>query len=76
MLLNIYYSLATFGNTPKVDIKTTMNEKKNQLIMMYNASTFKRKRKKKDIKLRGIQVVLYLDQRGHVKQKSDDFSSN
>ena len=37
---------------------------------------FQKKKKKKDIKLRGIQVVLYIDQRGHVKQISSDFSSN
>ena len=36
----------------------------------------KEKEKKNDIKLRGIQVVLYVDQRCHVKQKFDDFSSN
>ena len=43
MRLNVKYSFTTFGNTPKVDTKTTMNEKKkkNHLIMMYNASTFK-----------------------------------
>ena len=57
MLLNVYCSLATFGNTPKVDTKATNNEykKKNQLIMVYNDSNFKKekKRKEKDIKLRG-----------------------
>ena len=46
MLLNISYSLAIFGNTPKVDIKATMNENSKE-IMVYNASTFKRKRKRK-----------------------------
>ena len=32
MLLNVCYSFATFGNTPKVDTKATMNanKKKNQ----------------------------------------------
>ena len=50
--------------------------------MVYNASTFKRKTKRKekqkknDIKLKGSQVVLYVDQRGHVKQKFNDLSSN
>ena len=72
MLLNVCYLLAIFGNTPKVDTKVTMNEKKNEksiVIIVYNASTSKRKRKEKkyDIKLRGSQVVLYVDQRGHVK---------
>ena len=66
MPLNVCDSLATFGNTPKVDIKATMNEKKididhsvqwlyfqkkkkSILIIMYNGSTFKRKRKEKEI---------------------------
>ena len=57
MLLNVNSSIATFGNTPKVDTKATNNEykKKNQLIMVYNDSNFKKekKRKEKDIKLRG-----------------------
>ena len=50
--------------------------------MVYNASTFKRKRKtkekqkKNDLKLKGRQVVLYEDQQGHVKQKFNDLSSN
>ena len=60
------------------------NKMKNLLIMMYNASTFKRKRNKKKrkekkrngIKLRRSQVMLYVDQRGRVKQKSDNLSSN
>ena len=30
--------------------------------MVYNASTFNRKRKKNDIKLRGSKVELYIDQ--------------
>ena len=58
MLLNVCDSLATFGNTPKMDTKATMNEKnhnvqwlyfqkkkKSILIIVYNGSTFKRKRK-------------------------------
>ena len=37
----------------------------------------KRKEKKRNgIKLRRSQVMLYVDQRGRVKQKSDDLSSN
>ena len=45
MLLKVCYSLATFGSTPNVDTKVTMNEnkKENQLIMVYSAFTFKRK---------------------------------
>ena len=35
-----------------------------------------KKRKEKDIKLRGSQVVLYVDQWGRVKQKFDNISSN
>ena len=31
--------------------------------------------KEKDIKLKGSQVMMYVDQRGYVKQKSDDLSS-
>ena len=68
MLLNVYGSLITFGNTSKVDTNSTMNEKKkkNQLIIVYNASTFKKKKKKNELKddiiLRGRQVVLYVDQ--------------
>ena len=42
--------------------------------MVYNASTFKRKRKKNDIKLRRTQVVPDVDQRGHVRPKSDYLS--
>ena len=52
MLLNVCYLLAIFGNTPKVDTKVTMNEKKNEkaiVIIVYNASTSKRKRKEKKI---------------------------
>ena len=51
MLLNVYCSLVTFENTTKVDTKATMNEnkKKNQLTMVYNAFTFKKKKKKKRI---------------------------
>ena len=48
MHLNVCCSLVTFGNAHKVDTKATMNEKKNDkstLIMVYNASTFKIKRK-------------------------------
>ena len=33
-------------------------------------------RKKNDIKLRGSQVVLYINKCGHVKQKSGDLNSN
>ena len=44
------------------------------LIMVYNASIFKGK--KNDIKLRGSQVVLYINKCGHVKQKSGDLNSN
>ena len=78
IFINVCCSLAIFGNTPKsIQRQSWMSiKRKNQLIMVCNAPTFKRKRKKQDIKLRGIQVVLYLDHRGHVKQKSDDFSSN
>ena len=32
--------------------------------------------KEKDIIVRGTQVLLDVDQRGHVKQKSSDLSSN
>ena len=42
-------------------------KEKSMLIMVYNASTFNRKRKKNDIKLRGSKVELYIDQWGHVK---------
>ena len=42
--------------------------------MVYNASIFKGK--KNDIKLRGSQVVLYINKCGHVKQKSGDLNSN
>ena len=47
-------------------------KKKNEksiVIIVYNASTSKRKRKEKkyDIKLRGSQVVLYVDQHDRVK---------
>ena len=31
MLLNVCDSLVTFGNTPKVDSKATMNEKRNKI---------------------------------------------
>ena len=62
MLLKVCCLLVTFGNTRKVDTNAAMNENKNknQFIMVYNASTFKRK--KKDIILRESQVVLYVDQ--------------
>ena len=43
--------------------------------MMYNASTFNNK-KKHDIKLRGSQVVPFVDQRGLVKQKFNDLRTN
>ena len=36
----------------------------------------KEKKKKNDIKLRRSQVVLYVDQRGCIKQKSNDLISN
>ena len=36
----------------------------------------KKKKKKNDVKLRRSQVVLYVDQQGHVKQKSGDLRSN
>ena len=53
----VCFSLATFENIPKVDKKAIMNENKMKnsiLIMVYNASTFKikRKRKKYEIRLR------------------------
>ena len=32
----------------------------------------KRKERKNDIKLKGSQVMLYIDQQGYVKHKSDD----
>ena len=57
MLLNVNSSIATFGNTPKVDTKATMKEKKMTLP----------KEKKNDIKLSGSQVMLYVDQWGCVK---------
>ena len=36
----------------------------------------KSKEQKDDIILKGSQVALYVDQRDHVKQKSDNLSSN
>ena len=54
-----------------------LENEKSILIMAYNTSTFKRKKNiKNDIKLRESQVVLYIDQRSHVKYKSSNLSSN
>ena len=77
MILNVFYSLATFGNTSKVDTKATMNEEKikNQFWSWCTLPLLS-KEKENDIKLKGSQVVLYVNQRGHVKQKSDDLSLN
>ena len=68
MILNVFYSLAAFGNTPKVDTKATMNEKKikNQFWSWCTIPPLS-KEKENDIKLRESQVVLYVNQRGHVK---------
>ena len=46
MFSTIHYSLGTFGNIPEVDTKVTMNEK-SILIIVYNAPTFKTKKKRK-----------------------------
>ena len=75
MLSNVYCSLTTFGNTPKVDTKATMmkNKMKNLKSSWCIMSSLS---KEKDIIVRGTQVLLDVDQRGHVKQKSSDLSSN
>ena len=66
---------------PQIGYKGNYEWKENEkskLIMLYNASTFKQKKKKwnYDIKIKGSQIVLYVYQRGRVKQKSNNLSSN
>ena len=64
MLLNVCCSLATFGNTPRwIQRQPWMNIKRKKSID-HGVQCFH------------FQVVLYVDQRCHVKQKFDDFSSN
>ena len=70
MLLNIRCSLATFGSTPKVNTKATMNkknEKKKSWCTMPPLAKEKQKQNKIKIWLKESQVVLYVDQRNYVK---------
>ena len=77
--LNVCCSLVTFGNTHKVDTKATMNEIK-MINQHWSWCTMpplsKEKENKNNIKLRGSQVALYVNQQGRIKQKSRDLCSN
>ena len=70
MLSIICCSLATFGNTPKVDTKATMNENKKKNRMDHGVQCLHFSKEIYiyiyNIKLRGRKVVLYVDQRGCV----------